>query len=234
MSEQKPGDWTCSLCGTHNFANRERCWKRECNGRHRSLLRKAGDWSCSVCHMLNFATRKRCWKAGCSGTRSGRGAVAQSHPTIVQHKPGDWTCNLCNTLNFASRTQCWKHGCGGVRSGRGAVPQQSHSTSIQRKSGDWTCNLCSTNNFASRTQCWKHGCSGTNGAEGMQQKNDEDCDEDFTVCCICMDAPRNASFVHNGSAHTICCLTCARAWFQQKGDCPKCRQAIESVVQSFT
>ena len=50
---------------------------------------------------------------------------------------------------------------------------------------------------------------------------------DGDLCVICMEKPRNAVFVHGGTSHFSCCLTCAR--HPSLVVCPTCCAPIENV-----
>ena len=53
------------------------------------------------------------------------------------------------------------------------------------------------------------------------------------TCVVCMDAPRNATIIHNKTAHMCCCMQCASTIQQGDNLCPVCRQDIEMVIQAF-
>jgi len=50
---------------------------------------------------------------------------------------------------------------------------------------------------------------------------------------VCQVEPRNATFVHQGTGHTVCCLPCAKLVAQTKKGCPVCRRSIDVVIQNF-
>ena len=57
----KPGDWFCSVCGNHNFANRTSCRWTHCP----SMTVKPGDWFCPACGNHNYAGRAWCNRDSC-------------------------------------------------------------------------------------------------------------------------------------------------------------------------
>eukprot|EP01084_Bolivina_argentea_P320008 555149_1 len=60
----KSGDWNCTKCHYHNFANRWFC--RMCNNVNHTL--KNGDWLCTKCDDINFAKNKVCRKCKVTAT----------------------------------------------------------------------------------------------------------------------------------------------------------------------
>ena len=58
--------------------------------------------------------------------------------------------------------------------------------------------------------------------------------EDADLCVICMDSPKDATIVHEGSGHNCCCMACARAEQQSGRPCPLCRLPIEMVIKHFS
>ena len=57
--------------------------------------------------------------------------------------------------------------------------------------------------------------------------------EEGKTCAVCMDAPRDAAILHQGSVHICCCMRCARTIHESGGECPICRVPIESVLRAF-
>jgi hypothetical protein len=57
--------------------------------------------------------------------------------------------------------------------------------------------------------------------------------DDDKICVVCMNAQRNATFVHQGTGHTVCCMTCANMIKDTDKGCPVCRQRVEFVIQNF-
>jgi len=58
-------------------------------------------------------------------------------------------------------------------------------------------------------------------------------DDDGSLCLVCQTVPRNATFVHQGTGHTVCCLECAKLIERTKNVCPVCRRHIDTVIQNF-
>jgi len=58
-------------------------------------------------------------------------------------------------------------------------------------------------------------------------------DDDGSLCMVCLSVPRNATFVHQGTGHTICCLECAKLIERTRKVCPVCRRHIDTVIQNF-
>ncbi|KAK3273761.1 hypothetical protein CYMTET_18011, partial [Cymbomonas tetramitiformis] len=60
--------------------------------------------------------------------------------------------------------------------------------------------------------------------------------DDIETCVVCMDAPREAAFVHGNSLHKCVCRVCAQdllALDHSKRFCPLCREPILTVVYNF-
>jgi len=65
--DMRPGDWTCSDCGTLCFASKTNCFK--CNAPKADSKSvppnmKAGDWMCPDCNAHVFASKSSCFKCG--------------------------------------------------------------------------------------------------------------------------------------------------------------------------
>jgi len=58
-------------------------------------------------------------------------------------------------------------------------------------------------------------------------------DDEGNLCLVCQVEPRNATFVHQGTGHTVCCLNCAKLVASTKKTCPVCRRNIDVVIQNF-
>jgi len=58
-------------------------------------------------------------------------------------------------------------------------------------------------------------------------------DDEDNLCLVCQVEPRNATFVHQGTGHTVCCLNCAKLVANSKKGCPVCRRNIDTVIQNF-
>ena len=53
------------------------------------------------------------------------------------------------------------------------------------------------------------------------------------MCVVCREWPRDASIVHEGTGHQVCCFTCANKLKSTKRKCPVCRQKIQMVIKNF-
>ena len=131
---RRPGDWTCTECGAHNFASRSVCFKCK--------TPKAG---------------------GPGGGGGFSGDVSKSSepaggPTAGNFRPGDWICTGCGAHNFASRSSCFKckrRKSGGEASSAATQSSSGGSAPENFRSGDWMCTNCGAHNFASRAACYK-------------------------------------------------------------------------------
>ena len=52
-----------------------------------------------------------------------------------------------------------------------------------------------------------------------------------TICQICCDLEKDAAFVHGNSTHFLCCYTCCKTIFEEKGRCPYCNRIIEKNLK---
>ena len=180
----RPGDWSCSSCNAHNYANREQCFKcGKPKGEGDMVVggdRGAGGGG-----------------AGDYGGNFGGGGFGRGRPM----KPGDWMCS-CYAHNYASRDVCYK--CGKSKAEAQVNPQEvvgyggggggygggyggggygggyggggygggysgSYGGSFggggggggrggrDMRPGDWMCQQCNAHNFASRDACFRCG-----------------------------------------------------------------------------
>lgn len=53
------------------------------------------------------------------------------------------------------------------------------------------------------------------------------------LCCIYMEAPRNATIVHGETGHSSCCYVCAKELKDRKAPCPICQTPIDAVIRVF-
>lgn len=62
----RPGDWMCSACSAHNYADKESCFK--CRTPKGTYIAKTGmrqgDWICAACNNHNFKDKTMCNKCG--------------------------------------------------------------------------------------------------------------------------------------------------------------------------
>ncbi|KAJ3152382.1 hypothetical protein HK101_001816 [Irineochytrium annulatum] len=152
----KLGDWLCTYCSFHNYANRRSCLK--CSTPHPS----------DAILMTHVA-----FHSALSGPPPPPAiAPTHGHP-LPSLKPGDWLCpnRACMFQNFASRRECMR--CKGPKPLE--VHQQHHhhralpnapnaasspvrsGVSLRLRPGDWICGTCDLNNFSSRTRCMRCG-----------------------------------------------------------------------------
>ena len=61
-----------------------------------------------------------------------------------------------------------------------------------------------------------------------------DLGNDAVSCIVCMDRPKNATFIHGRTGHTCCCLQCADKIHRKGLPCPICRNSITAVIENFT
>jgi hypothetical protein len=115
---RKVGDWNCEECGSHNFANRNACFK--CRSpipaaaiENNPARTRPGDWTCPHCLINNFASRTVCHK--CSVPKpDGLGSDATTQRESGDGgvvKKGDWNCT-CGNRNFSARRTCFVCGLG--------------------------------------------------------------------------------------------------------------------------
>eukprot|EP00930_Biecheleria_cincta_P001263 TRINITY_DN102403_c0_g1_i1.p1 TRINITY_DN102403_c0_g1~~TRINITY_DN102403_c0_g1_i1.p1 ORF type:complete len:516 (-),score=62.66 TRINITY_DN102403_c0_g1_i1:57-1604(-) len=114
----KPGDWTCSSCGDHQFARNASC--RKCGA-----PKDESD---------NFQTpaspRGRATEYQFEVDRPPRSSSMDVTKGKGGFKDGDWMCEACGDHQFARNDSCRK--CGMVRSVVASNNQES-------KAGDWIC-----------------------------------------------------------------------------------------------
>jgi len=97
----------------------------------------------------------------------------------------------------------------------------------------WNCEACS---FDLCETCFNVEVRKTNTINTTTTTaNDELVLEDDagSLCLVCQTVPRNATFVHQGTGHTVCCLECAKLVERTKKGCPVCRRTIDTVIQNF-
>lgn len=148
----RPGDWMCTFCGKHNFANKMACF--------------------------GCGRPKQGGMPGMGMGMPGMGMLGmqQAPPDF---RPGDWMCQQCNAHNFASKTRCHKcgwdpqsgvkgadgaDGAAGAMAGMGGVGAAGNLVGKDLRPGDWICSNCNAHNFASKQACFKCGI-GTPTAE---------------------------------------------------------------------
>ena len=71
------------------------------------------------------------------------------------------------------------------------------------------------------------------------EKRDENDDTDKVefneddMCVICWEKSRDASIIHNDTAHIVCCIDCAKLLKRRGDSCPICRKSIDHVVKNY-
>lgn len=131
----RPGDWSCTACGNHNFASRATCNK--CGGAKLAVPTSAYGKAA-----VGPTSRYSPYTAAVPFL------AAAPVPTVAAGgkgmKAGDWICPGCSNLNFASRDKCNK--C-----------QRAKNLPGNFRDGDWLCPKCTNHNFASKVACNKCG-----------------------------------------------------------------------------
>jgi len=54
-----------------------------------------------------------------------------------------------------------------------------------------------------------------------------------SVCCVCLENPRDSCIIHGDSGHQVCCFSCATLLKKKKKGCPICRMKISKVIRIF-
>ncbi len=165
---------------------------------------RPGDWSCPKCRDHQFARNHHCRECG----------------TARPPRAGEWNCSNCGELQFRDRSACRSCGTSKDR----ALKDKAPGFGANVRKGDWICSSCGNIQFAYRTVC--RDCNTSKPAP--EDANMED------ACLICAAKMKNASFLHGDSVHTVCCKECAEKVAKERGDCPVCRQPIESVLYNYT
>eukprot|EP00747_Dinoflagellata_sp_TGD_P077398 gnl/TRDRNA2_/TRDRNA2_159576_c0_seq2.p1 gnl/TRDRNA2_/TRDRNA2_159576_c0~~gnl/TRDRNA2_/TRDRNA2_159576_c0_seq2.p1 ORF type:complete len:243 (+),score=26.32 gnl/TRDRNA2_/TRDRNA2_159576_c0_seq2:57-785(+) len=132
IGAMRPGDWCCSQCGNHNYANRTHCNK--CNA------------PAMVGMMLGGGMMGSGMKGGGGGMWSGGGTWG-SGGAWGGMRQGDWTCHSCGNINYQNRESCNK--CG--------IPKTAFISKSGMRAGDWLCPTCQNHNYADKAACNKCG-----------------------------------------------------------------------------
>ncbi len=130
---------------------------------------------------------------------------------VSNKRAGDWNCPQCNGLIFARNNHCRK--CNVDKTGNPVS---------NKRAGDWNCPNCAVMIFASKDRCFK--CN--------FQKADLYLTTD-TLCVICQDRPRSATFIHDDDAHFVTCYPCGLQIFESTRECPLCRKSITHVIKTY-
>mmetsp|Transcript_22965 Transcript_22965/g.46735 ORF Transcript_22965/g.46735 Transcript_22965/m.46735 type:complete len:151 (+) Transcript_22965:2-454(+) len=130
-TNMRPGDWSCSKCGNHNYASRA-----ECN--------RCG--SAKVAPAMSSMPGPGMYSATSKGGLPGRYNPYPAAPALPfsampgKMRQGDWICQGCGNHNYASREMCNK--CNRPK----AAPPTF-------RDGDWMCPKCNNHNYASKMAC---------------------------------------------------------------------------------
>lgn len=128
-------------------------------------------------------------------------------------KKGDWLCPLCVAHNYTRNIVCRR--CNLLRTKINLTLDYSH--------GDWICRKCFRQWLKKYTKC--RNC----GTENVKKSTDPE-------CVVCLDSDLVLTFIHNDTAHRVCCYQCVRKlmdgddWSSPK--CPVCRRVIEDILVS--
>jgi rRNA processing protein Gar1/predicted nucleic-acid-binding Zn-ribbon protein len=87
----KPGDWRCSKCKNHNYANKQYCNRSTCNEK-----KPQGN------NNNSYSDNNR------GRNDNNRGRNSNDGPNM---KPGDWMCPKCKNHNYASKNFCNRSSC---------------------------------------------------------------------------------------------------------------------------
>jgi len=191
----QPGDWSCAVCGDHQFARNTSC--RKCGAPKGSAgaagggcvaalaapgglgggmtgNMQPGDWSCAVCGDHQFARNTSCRKCGApkgsagaagGGCGAAIGGCAAGGGFGGDMKPGDWNCPSCQDLQFARNAMCRR--CGtprphtlGGNGGALAAPMAGFGGGGgNMKPGDWICANCQDHQYARNETCRRCGAA---------------------------------------------------------------------------
>lgn len=106
----------------------------------------------------------------------------------------------------------------------------------------WTCKI-NLSQMQQCLQCWTHNKTKSCRPQNKKPKRKKllykdtsvqdmkSAEDSNTICQICCDLEKDAAFVHGNSAHFLCCYTCCKTIFEEKGRCPYCNRIIEKIVK---
>ena len=114
----KPGDWRCSKCKNHNYANKQYCNRSTCNEK-----KPQGNNN-------SYSDNNR------GRNDNNRGRNSNDGPNM---KPGDWMCPKCKNHNYASKNFCNRSSCdvrkpGGPDSAKGSRNTPARARRPDRRS----------------------------------------------------------------------------------------------------
>ena len=115
----KPGDWRCSKCKNHNYANKQYCNRSTCNEK-----KPQGN------NNKSYSDNNR------GRNDNNRGRNSNDGPNM---KPGDWMCPKCKNHNYASKNFCNRSSCdvrkpGGPDSAKGSRNTPARARRPDRRS----------------------------------------------------------------------------------------------------
>ena len=115
----KPGDWRCSKCKNHNYANKQYCNRSTCNEK-----KPQGN------NNNSYSDNNR------GRNDNNRGRNSNDGPNM---KPGDWMCPKCKNHNYASKNFCNRSSCdvrkpGGPDSAKGSRNTPARARRPDRRS----------------------------------------------------------------------------------------------------
>jgi len=176
------------------------------------------------------------------------------HPHIlVKFNSVPFQCNICskhnNTYSWACM-QCNYYLCGCCFileyekiSISKQTPEHQHplyfipSRSVGTYSYGYTCDKCSQHNPThfkwNCSICSYDLCEKCEIQSNPPPPNALLAEDENNLCVVCQDVRRNATFVHQGTGHTVCCMACATLIQNTKHNCPVCRRKIDAVIQNF-
>ena len=152
----KPGDWRCSKCKNHNYANKQFCNRSTCNEK-----KPHGD---NNNNNNSYRDNNR------GRNDNNRGRNSNDEPNM---KPGDWMCPKCKNHNYASKKFCNRSSCDEKKphgdnnnnsyrdNNRGRNDNnrgRNDNEDSNMKPGDWMCPKCKNHNYASKNFCNRSSC----------------------------------------------------------------------------
>ena len=139
---------------------------------------------------------------------------------------------------------------------RRTLPRSTYETSDDDSDDDddddidkWSCSGCTFVNEAVAyrcAMCWKKQPQRTRLPKTLQKKlnffpqdsgigsSQSDDLKPIKNCVVCLTKSVSTSLVHDGTAHLVCCYTCARKLLKRSKPCPICRRRIQQAVLTFT
>lgn len=192
-------------------------------------MSRPGDWKCNSCNYLNFASRRTC--RGCGINKPN----VPANSVLMFNRSSDWHCPNCNDLQFGRNKTCRMCGTNNPNNPVKKIPTKSKNPKsgppegIPKRADDWTCGNCGDYQFARNVKC--RSCNTPkNQTENLESSEEEG-------CVVCMDGPKEASFLHTNNdistAHTCCCMECAKQIMNTTKKCPMCNIIADSMFRNF-